>query len=402
VRTFFYEAYDRSGVRRTGWMEAEDARAARLQLAREGFLAESLQEAGAMATRRRALGDEARGILYRELAALLHAGTPLVAALQALMGMAEFARGRAALAAARDRLREGAGLAEALAESGVGLDSFERAALEAGARAGRLEESLENLADWLLSRHALRARIIHALTYPAVILLFALGAATLMLGAVLPATLRAIERSGVPVQWPRITRVMLALREAGLWMLPTLVLLGAGVAVGWRLAGARRRRMVVTMDRIRFRMPLLGRGATLLTAIRFASTFGMALRGGVAAEEAILLAGRACGSPWVADRTEEEGERIRHGESLPEAVGRIPPLAGPLASWVETGANSGRLPEMMEHAARRLQGQWERYLLRLLGLLEPALLVLVGLFVFAVALAIILPLVQMNRAVLGS
>ncbi len=400
MRTFVYDAYDRAGRRCSGLVEGEDVRAARLSLAKEGLFAVSLREAGNGNSRVRALGEEARGILYRELAALLRAGNPLVPALNILMGMREFAGGREALAAAKDRLREGSGLGESLAEGGLGPDEFERAALDAGARAGRLEESLERLADWLLSRHALQSRVRNALTYPGFVLLFAVIAAAIMLGVVLPSTLAAIERSGIPVEWPRITRWMMGMRVVARWFLPIFLFLGLAGGVWWNRFGRCRRGLVEALDRLKFGVPVVGRGLSLLVNIRFAGTFAMALRGGVPAEDALLLAGRASGSPWVSSLAEREWEEVRHGRPLAQAIERIPPLAVPLASWVETGESSGMLAEMMDHAARRLQGQWERWTLRLLGLLEPALLVLVGLFVFGIALAIILPLVQMNQAVL--
>jgi general secretion pathway protein F len=343
---------------------------------------------------------EERAILYRELSTLLKAGIPLLPAMQSLASMPEFLRSRLRLAAARERIREGAGLGESLDHAGLGLDPFERAAIDAGMRAGVMEESLDRLAQYLQEQQELRAKIGAALTYPAVILVFSLIVAVVMLGFVLPSSLAMIRRSGVATELPAITRFMLSLRSTGLWLAPLVA--GIGALLGW---GMRRKIRAdaafrVTLDRLAFRVPLIGRGYLLLVNLRFARTFAMVFRGGVAAEEGLAMAGRACGSAWVELRSREEGEAVKHGSSLADAVRRIPPLEPFLPSWIQTGETSGSLAEMLDHAANRIQQQWNRHTTRLLGLLEPALILMVGGLVFLVVLAIILPLIRMNSGIL--
>jgi type II secretory pathway component PulF len=401
VKTFRYSGFDREGRPRTGVVEAADPKEARVLLSRQGVMPERLadvESAGPGGSR--SLRVEERAILYRELATLLKAGIPMMTAMQSLSAMPEFGRSQMRLAVARDRIREGAGLGEALDKAALGLNQFERAAIEAGMRAGVMEESLERLAGYLQEQQELRARIGSALTYPLVVLVFSLLVAVIMLGFVLPSALAMIRRSGVETDLPALTRAMLALRSVGLWLFPLLA--GVGALAAWLVrrriradAGFR-----VAMDRLAFRLPVTGRAYLLLVNLRFARTFVMVFRGGVAAEEGLALAGRACGSAWVEERSREEGEAVKHGSSLADAVRRIPPLEPFLPSWIQTGETAGSLADMLDHAANRIQQQWNRYVARLLSLLEPALILLVGGLVFLVVLSIILPLIRMNSGIL--
>ncbi|MFO7534726.1 MAG: type II secretion system F family protein [Kiritimatiellia bacterium] len=402
MKTFRYNGYDRDGRSRNGIVEAADTKEARQQLLKQGLLTERLSEVGLKEATGGSgrLSLDGRAILYRELATLIRAGVALLTAMQSLGQIPEFDRARLRLAAARDRIREGAGLGEALQSADLGLQPFERAAIEAGLRAGRMEESLDRLASYLQEQQELRSKIGAALTYPVVVLAFSLVVAVVMLGFVLPNALAMIQRAGVKAELPLLTRIMLRVRDTAMWLAPLLLagVMWLGVFIRRRIRTSIPVRM--GLDRLAFRVPFFGSGYRLLVNLRFARTFSLVLRGGVAAEEGLVMAGRACGSAWVEQRSVEEGEAVRHGSNLADAVRRIPPLEPFLPSWIQTGETAGALSDMLDHAANRLQQQWNRYVGRLLGLLEPILILLVGGLVFLVVLSIILPLIRMNTGLL--
>ena len=402
MKTYRYLGYDRDGRSRNGLVEAVDPKDARMRLAGSGVFPERLSavDRSDVTAGSARLGLEARAIFYRELSTLAKAGVPLLGAVQALGQMPEFQRAQLRLAAVRDRIREGAGLGDALDRAELGLQPFERAAIDAGIRSGQLEQSLDRMADYLLEQQELRVRIGSALTYPVVVLLFALVTAVVMLGFVLPHSLAMIRRSGTDAELPGITLFMLEIRRVGLWLAPLVLAMGAaGFAYGRRRIRTDAR-FRLGWDRLCFHLPVTGTVYQLLVNLRFARTFSMVLRGGVAAEDALVLAGRACGSPWVELRSLEESEQVRHGRDLATAVSLIPPLAPFLPSWIQTGEASGAVAEMLEHAANRIQRQWDRTLARLLSLLEPGLIVLVGGLVFGVVLSIVMPLIRMNQGLL--
>ncbi|MCX6995576.1 MAG: type II secretion system F family protein, partial [Kiritimatiellaeota bacterium] len=106
------------------------------------------------------------------------------------------------------------------------------------------------------------------------------------------------------------------------------------------------------------------------------------------------------GSAWVSARTAEGAEQVRQGRSLAEALRGIEPLNAALPAWVQAGEASGHLDVLLDHAADRYQQQWDRLITRGLSVLELVLILAVGLFVLLIAIAILLPILTMNRALM--
>jgi len=393
MKTFEYKGLTTSGQSTRGLVEAVSVKAAREQLAGGGVLVERIAVAG----RAMRWPAEARGTVYRELAALLAAGLPLVRALDMLIQSSRGQGSGALLAGVRDRVREGASLADALAASGRGLSGFEYAVLESGVRAGTLAGVLERLASFLEDQERLRERVQRALIYPAVVVAVGLCVALVMLGVLVPRTGRLLAESGKAL--PLLTRVMMGVSHVGLRAVPVLA-----VGVGMAIAYVRRRcRQDVTFrrrwDRALFRVPLWGRGYAQLVSLRFARTLALLLRGGVPLVEGISLAGLATGSAWVGQQAAEQAQAVRHGKRLSECLETISPLADLLPGWVRIGEESGDLAGLLEHAAGRCADRWDRYVSRALALLEPGLLLVVGVFVLLITLAVLLPVLSLTQTV---
>ena len=401
MRTFEYRGFDRAGGTRRGLIEGADVKEARERLAARGILAERLVPAG---SRVRGLfrggadlPAELRVVFYRELAVLLDAGLPLVAALEILIQSPEFGRGTVLLAGVRDRVREGAGLAAALATAGARPAPHERAIVEVGEKAGNLAEVLEKLAAFLEEQHRLRERIVSALIYPTIIFVFAVCVAVVMLGFVIPSAAQLLVREA-RVELPWLTRAMITVGRALVWGVPLVLAAAVGGVLAGRRAAARETAVRQRMDRLWFRLPLIGRGYALVVNLRWARTLAMLLRGGVPLLEALPLAGRATGSAWVTAQMEKETEAVRHGSSLADAVRRVPVLAASLPAWIQAGEASGALERLLDTAADSYQHRWNRFATRALSVLEPALIALLGVFVLLVVLSVLLPIVAMNRA----
>ena len=147
------------------------------------------------------------------------------------------------------------------------------------------------------------------------------------------------------------------------------------------------------------RLPLYRQGARTLASLRFARTLVLLLRGGVSAVDALDLAGQSTGNAWVAGLVQQQADAVRHGTSLSQAIRAVPPLEA-LSGWIKAGEASGDLTALLEKAADRLQQRWQTYLARTTSLLEPLLILLVGAFVLLIALAILLPVLSLNQAVL--
>ncbi|MDZ4199066.1 MAG: type II secretion system F family protein, partial [Kiritimatiellia bacterium] len=272
--------------------------------------------------------------------------------------------------------------------------SFEAAILDAGRRAGVLDAGLDRAAAHLEESGRTRDRLLAMAVYPMVVGVVAILVAILLLGYLLPTFSRIWTQSGVEL--PALTRGMLAAGRSLRWAIPLLIGLGLLVARGLRRgnSGIRFRR---ALDRRLFRFPLIGRARSAWVSMRVARTLHLLLESGVQLIEALELAGRASGSRWIEECMAEEIESIRHGGRLSASFRRIPPLAAHLPGWVEAGEAGGELAEMLDAAATRAAETWERLLSRAMSFVEPLLFVLLGAFVFLVALSVMLPILSLNR-----
>lgn len=387
---FAYRGYTAAGADARGTVDAADEREALRQLQARGVFVRSL----AAPRPPRALRPAARAALYRGLGALLGAGLPLDRALDMLAGEGVSADAAAALARVRADVREGAPLADALAGGGAGADAFERAALASAERTATLPAALERLAALLEAREAARGRVRGALVYPCFVLALGCVVAGAMLGFVVPKTTAMLAESGLPL--PAASRALVAGAKGVVFVLAPLAL---AALLAWAAAKARARRSAAAaraLDRFLLRLPLL-RAGRLAAAERFASVLGALAAGGTPVPQALPLAAAATAHPWIEARLADAAARVEAGRPLAEALGAVPLVGPELAPWARIGEAGGCLPAMLAAAAARLRARWERWLSARLALLEPALLAGVGLFVLALALALVLPLLTIAK-----
>jgi len=391
LKTYEYRGFDGNGRASKGLVEAVSVKDAREKLSAEGVLADRV----APARRKARFPAGARAVLYHELSALLGAGLPLVRALDLLMQSPEMAESRVMLAIVRDSVKEGGTLADALAEASGSTTPFEHAIMKVAERSGAVETMLERLAMFLEEQQKLKERIQGALIYPSIVVAAGICVAVLMLGLLIP---RATDMlSGSPDGLPVLTRFMLGLGRAILRWGAVVAAVAAGAFLYGRHKASTDEVFQRDWNRRLFRLPLIGRGYTILVALRFARTMSILLQGGVSVVEGVVLAGKATGSSWVAKLSEDASESIRHGSSLSDAVRRIPPLAHSLPGWIQVGEASGGLSRLLENAGRRYQDGWDRFVSRGLAFLEPVLILLIGGFVLLITLAVLLPIISLTR-----
>lgn len=401
MTTFEYKAYDTAGRSSTGLIEAADLKDARRRLAARGLLPESLAAAGGAAVARGVRGavfsPAVRTMFYRELAALLGSGVALVPALDVILQAPELDRARARLAAVRDAVREGRPLSAALAAGPAPVTPFEQAVMEVGERTGGMSEALERLAGFLEEQEKLREKLGTALLYPCVVVALAVVIGGLILVFMLPMVQRLFTEAHLKL--PVLTTVMLTggrIAGAGLLLLAAAAAGGAGIL---RRRLRRDAALRIRVDRWLFALPLIGSGWRNLASLRFVRVLGLLLERGVGLMESVPMAGRASGSPWLADCAARETAAMGQGKPLVEVIRGMPPLHPSLAAWVQAGEAGGNLTGLLDNAAQRFQQSWDRLASRGMMLLEIGMTLVVGLFVTLIALAVLLPILQMNKGI---
>lgn len=398
MAAFFYKGYREGGRTVQGTVEAVSLRAAREQLLASGILVRQLDSTDTASQRNRrdaSLPAALRVQLYREWATLLRSALPLERGMDLVCGTPEFVRWDLPLTRVRIGIQEGRMLADVLREVTAGERPFEYAVLQVGEESGSLDGAMDLAADYLEQDLELREQMLTALLYPLVVVIMSglvLGISSIWL---LPGFERTLTSAGLPVPfWTALVT------QGGRWM--SALLLFASLAAALR-AGPLKTRwksrggMSQAWEARCKRLPGIGSYLQSVFTFRFSRSLSALLESGLTLSRAVALAGRSSGSSQITEHTAQAEKRISEGHSLADALTDAPWLGSTLPSWVRAGEESGALGIMLHQAAEREQRRAQRMRERFLRLLEPILIVFIGLFVLALALAMMAPILSINN-----
>ena len=295
---------------------------------------------------------------------------------------------------ARDKVLEGHTLASGLDDFPQAFPVIYRATVAAGEQAGQLDSVLERLADYTESRHNLRQRISHALVYPIVLTTLALTIVVCMLIYIVPKVVGVFEMMGQEL--PVLTRALIALSAflQSWWWAVLALLIAAVFAIKRVLRSENARRRLHWWI---LKIPVLGRVTRGLNTARFARTLSILSSSGVPVLEALRIGASVVSNLPMRDAVEDTGVRVREGAAIGRSLALsklFPPMSIRLIS---SGEASGELDNMLERAATHQENEMDNLLGTMLNILEPALIVVMGLLVLAIVMAILLPIFQVNQ-----
>jgi len=400
---FSYQAIDPQGVTQRGVLEADSARAVRSQLRARHLVpldvapvVSGTQTRDIVLWQRRVLNQTALTIWTRQLAGLVDAGLPLERALTALADEAATPRQQALVAALRSEVNAGSPFAQALAAHPAEFSPMYCAVIAAGEHSGQLGLVLERLADDLEARQALRSKVMAALLYPAIVSGIALLIVLFLLAYVVPQVASVFTSSQRAL--PLLTVVMLAISQAvqAAWGWVLLVAVGMGVftRLSLRQPAVRER-----WDAAWLRLPVVGALARGYNAAQCARTLALLIGAGVPMLKALQTAADTLPNTALrADLVEAQG-LVREGAPLGKALAYRQRLPGLLSMFARLGEQTGELPQMLQRAAQQLSNEVQRKALYWATLLEPLLIVGMGVIVMLIVLAVMLPIIQLNQLV---
>ncbi|HEX7383410.1 MAG TPA: type II secretion system F family protein, partial [Burkholderiaceae bacterium] len=343
--------------------------------------------------RGRVFGSTALTVWTRQLAGLVGSGLPLERALTALADEAEDPRQRELIAHLRAEVNGGAPFARALAGAPREFDDVYRAVVAAGEQSGALGAVLERLADDLEERQALRGKLIGATLYPAIVSVIAIVIVVFLVTYVVPqvASVFASSKRALPLLTVAMLGVSGFLRHWG-WLIVLVVAGGAGL-LAWSLRneGFRER-----FDAGWLELPLVGRLARGYNAARFAGTLAMLAGAGVPILKALQAAAETLSNRAMRVDAMDALVQVREGAPLASALAGKKRFPGLLAMFSRLGEQTGRLPQMLDRAAKQLGAEVQRRALQMATILEPLLIVAMGGVVMLIVLAVLLPIIQLN------
>ena len=406
---YSFEALDAQGATLKGVLEADTAKAARSQLRSQSLVPLQVSpvasSSGAAANERNfglgtrlfsrpVFNSTALAIWTRQIAGLVSSGLPLERALTALTEEAEKQEERNLVAALRAEVNAGSSFAKALSQHAREFSDIYIAVVNAGEQSGHLGLVLERLADDLEERQNLKSKLVGAALYPAIVTVVAIAIVLFLVAYVVPqvANVFAGSKRALPFLTVAMLAVSAMVRDYGWLALIAIVLATFGLRGALRNEGFRER-----FDAAWLRLPVLGRLSRGYNASRFANTLAMLAGAGVPILKALQAASETLSNRAMRADALDATVLVREGAPLASAIAQKKRFPGLLSMFARLGEQTGQLPVMLQRAATQLSTEVQRRAMQLATILEPLLIVTMGLVVMLIVLAVLLPIIQLNQ-----
>jgi type IV pilus assembly protein PilC len=334
-------------------------------------------------------------VFNQELATLLKAGMPLVQSLDILRRRVSNPVFKSVLNDVYDRVRAGSALSESFEAHGRMFPGVYTASLMAGEKSGNLEQVIRRYVAYVKVVEAVRRKVISALIYPAVLLSLSVIVVGILVLRVVPQFSGYYEQFGK--QLPLSTRVIVAISTyASAYFGAMLLVAGVVAASIWfwlKRPGERER-----LDRWILRLPLLGSVARKFATSQASRTLATLLGGGIPLVNAIDVAARSIKNRYMARELQKASQQVREGRALAAAMtdsGAFPDVA---LKMVEVGEQTGALQEMLNSLSDFYDEEIETNLDRFVTLVEPVLLIIMGIVIAGLLLALYMPLFNLSNA----
>jgi type IV pilus assembly protein PilC len=373
----------------------------RRELEEKGLYVLAIRRAGGLGLqslglpRRRRIATREFLIFNQELATLLKAGMPLVQSLEILRRRVGNPVFKSVLDDVYDRVRSGSSLSEAFEAQGGLFPGVYTASLLAGEKSGSLEQVIRRYVTYVKVVSGVKRKTISALVYPLILLALSLVVVGIIVIRVVPEFGLFYDQFGAEL--PLSTRLIVAVSNfAGSYFLLLLGSIVAAVVAFW--AWLKRPGSRVRFDRWILGIPTLGAIAQKFSTSQAARTLATLLGGGIPLVNAIEVAARAIQNQHIAGELQGAAQQVREGRSLSSAMGDSGAFPDVAIKMVEVGEQTGALQEMLNSLADFYDEEIETNLGRFITVIEPALLVIMGIVIAGLLLSLYMPLFQLSSA----
>ncbi len=405
---FKYTAYDLDGREQRGVIESDSPRLARAVLREQGLFpldvsaiqTKAANDSSITPRMSRGLSTDELAGLTRQLATLVGAGLTIEAALSALIEQAETERERQVVAALRANIREGLSLAEAMAGFPQSFSELYRTLVGAGEASGKLSDVLLKLADYVEEQQAIKQKLITAMVYPVIVMSICLMVVVGLMLYVVPQVVGVFDATKQAL--PLMTRALLALSTFLQWTWWLWLLAGVATVFVYRALMAQeksRRRIHAFL----LTLPIFGRLIRVRESAQLAATLSILVGSGVPVLAALNAGVGVVSNLPMREALARATNQVREGVALSRALqsqqtkpALFPPV---MLHLIASGEASGRLSETLASAARQQQRELETRTARLAAMIEPAMIVVMGVIVLCIVLAVLLPIFELNQLV---
>ena len=400
--TYKYEAAYSSGERVNGVVEAVSQTAAVAQIRQSCEVVLSLKEVPRAAVRDplarfQKISAKSLALTCQQFAIILKAGLPLVQAVDLVAGQTEDKALGSLLRQVSEDVSNGWSLSYSLAQRGEGqLPITFRESVRAGEESGDLTASFRRMADYFQRMEKTRQSVMGALTYPAFVILVAVVVVSIIMGYAVPTFTRMFENMSVELPW--ITVVLIAVSH--FFQKYVLVILGL-LALG--LLGLRMYALTekggTALSRLQLGLPVIGEIVRMSGASQFCHTMSTLLTAGMPILQSIEIAGRAISNQCISQEILDTLPGVEGGRSLGECMGYSQELPPMLVQMTAVGEATGSMEATLQVLAEYYDNEVDVRIKRALALLEPAIILVLAVFVVFILLAVYLPLFGMSAAI---
>lgn len=392
---FSYAAIDKDGGKRAGTIDAPTQDAALASLQRRGYTVSSLEEAAKKSifqlefTMFERVSNKEIVIFSRQISTLFEAQVSALRVFRLLSAESDNKLLQRTLTQVADDIQGGSTISKALAAHPDIFTPFYVNMIRAGEESGRLDQVFGQLADHLDRTYEVMSKARNALIYPAFVIGTFLAVMTLMLTLVIPRISAIILDSGQEV--PIYTKIVIWLSDfVSNYIVFLLVFLGAGGVLLWRFVrtdvGAR------AFDEFKLMVPYIGNLYRQLYLSRIADNFSTLLSSGLSMLQTLEITAEVVGNRVFREMLEETSVRVKGGSTVSDTFGEFPEIPGVMTQMVKVGEETGSLPTILETLAKFYRREVNNAVDTLINLIEPAMIVLLGLGVGVLLAAVLMPI----------
>ncbi|CAH8228603.1 type II secretion system inner membrane protein GspF [Vibrio aestuarianus] len=402
MAAFEYKALDAKGKQKKGVIEGDNARQVRQRLKEQGLIpvevlgtkAKAAKQEQSPFSMKRGISTPDLALITRQLSTLVQSGMPLEECLKAVSEQSEKPRIRNMLAAVRSKVTEGYTLSDSLGDYPHIFDELFRSMVAAGEKSGHLDSVLERLADYAENRQKMRSKLMQAMIYPIVLVVFAVGIVAFLLAAVVPKIIGQFVQMGQEL--PKSTQFLLSSSDfIQHWGIQLLVLTIALVFLAkWLLSKPNLR---LKWDRKVIYMPMIGKISRGLNTSRFARTLSICTSSAIPILEGMKVAVDVMANQYVKQQVTMAADSVREGASLRKALDQTKLFPPMMLHMIASGEQSGELESMLTRAADNQDANFESTINIALGIFTPALIALMAGLVLFIVMATLMPILEMNN-----
>jgi general secretion pathway protein F len=409
MAAFEYRALDSRGKEKKGILEADTAKQIR-QILRDQKLT-PLEVVPAAQSDKQVKGEKAPlfghffkptistsdlALITRQLATLIQSALPVEGAVMAVAEQCEKPRLKRMLMSVRSKVVEGYTLADGMSEFPHVFDDLYRAMVAAGEKSGHLDQVLNRLADYTEQRQYMRSQITQAMVYPIILVVFAIGIVSVLLGTVVPKILKTFEKTKQVLPWTTEWVMAGSYFVQNYWFISLVAI--TAITIGIKHALKQPKVRFWWDDRV-LHMPGIGKVARGINTARFARTLSILSSSSVPLLEGMRISGGVLVNEKIKKAVADASDRVSEGASLRAALQQTKLFPPMMLHMIASGEKSGELEQMLERAANNQDREFESMVNVSLKLLEPAMIASMAVIVLFIVMAILQPIMAMNKAV---